>query len=371
MVPTAQNLQPLVHSWPAIMKVASPLDQQLWMLGHLASSHTVCNLLSLTLDFVCRKTFCSSPLGREVLNQSGNLLALGVLSWLAILSERGPEEFSPMGWAIIDQSKTIAPKKTGPKIEQGFIYKVFLVTFVSQKIALVTGGAKRIGSEICRLLVSEGWHVIVHYNSSSNEANLLAEELGQQNISKIKANFTLEDEVKNMVEQVLALDLVKTNGGLDLVVHNASIFYPQKSTEFTWSDSETYFAVHHHTPALLNSLLFESLEAKGGAIVGIIDTSLGKGWENLGVYSASKNALRQNLLSAAVEFAPSVRVNCVCPGAIMLADWEAGSESELVEKIPLGRLGKPEDIASTVLFLAESEYITGQSIYVDGGWSIA
>lgn len=272
--------------------------------------------------------------------------------------------------AKIDQSKTIAPRKIGIKIEQGFIYEVLLVNFVSQKIALVTGGAKRIGSEICRLLVNEGWHVIIHYNSSSQEADSLASDLGLENVSKVQANFTNEAEVKQMADQIHDLDVIKSSGGLNLIVHNASIFYPQKSTEFTWSDAEKYFAIHHHSPALLNSLLFESLKEKSGSVVGIIDTSDGKGWRDLGVYSASKNALKQNLLSAAVEFAPFVRVNCVCPGAIMLADWEEGHEEELISKIPLGKLGHPADIASTVLFLAESNYITGQSIYVDGGWSI-
>lgn len=275
-----------------------------------------------------------------------------------------------MGLAKIDQSKTIAPRKISIKIEQAFIYEVLLVNFVSQKIALVTGGAKRIGSEICRQLVNEGWHVIIHYNSSSQEADSLSVDLGKENVSRIQANFTNETEVKQMVEQIHDLEVVKSSGGLNLIVHNASIFYPQKSTEFTWSDAKKYFAIHHHSPALLNSLLFESLKAKSGSVVGIIDTSDGKGWKDLGVYSASKNALKQNLLSAAVEFAPFVRVNCVCPGAIMLADWEEGHEEELISKIPLRKLGNPSDIASAVLFLVESKYITGQSIYVDGGWSI-
>ena len=190
-------------------------------------------------------------------------------------------------------------------------------------------------------------------------------------ISLLQADFTDNKEVEKFANSVKDSEVVKSSGGLDLIVHNASIFHTTEATNFDWSESEDYFAIHHNSPALINSILFESLKKKSGSVVGIIDTSQGKGWKNLGVYSASKIALKQNLLSAAVEFAPNVRVNCVCPGAIMLADWEEENEQELVEKIPLKRLGNPSDISSAVMFLANSNYITGQSIYVDGGWSIS
>ena len=242
---------------------------------------------------------------------------------------------------------------------------------MSQKIALVTGGAKRIGARICTDLVNEGWHVILHYNRSLEPAQDLANEVGAENFTLLQADFTNHEEVKKFAYAVKNLEVVNSCGGLDLIVHNASIFYTTEATNFDWSESENYFAIHHNSPALINSILFESLKKKSGSVVGIIDTSQGKGWKNLGVYSASKVALKQNLLSAAVEFAPSVRVNCVCPGAIMLADWEEENENDLVEKIPLKRLGNPSDISSAVIFLANSGYITGQSIYVDGGWSIS
>ena len=242
---------------------------------------------------------------------------------------------------------------------------------MSQKIALITGGARRIGAKICKDLVNEGWHVILHYNKSSESAQDLADKLGPEKFTLLKADFTVHKEVEKLANSVKNLEEVNSRGGLDLVVHNASIFQTSEATKFDWAEAEKYFSIHHNSPALLNSILFESLKKKSGSIIGIIDTSQGKGWKNLGVYSASKIALKQNLLSTAVEFAPNVRVNCVCPGAIMLADWEEDSEQDLIEKIPLKRLGDPSDISSAVSFLANADYITGQSIYVDGGWSIS
>ena len=93
--PTAQNLHPRVHSWPAIMKVASPLDQQSWIFGHLASSHTVCSLLSLTADFVSLYIFCCSPLGRLVLNHEGSLSRVLILGLFLAMGSCLPLIFSP------------------------------------------------------------------------------------------------------------------------------------------------------------------------------------------------------------------------------------------------------------------------------------
>ena len=137
---------------------------------------------------------------------------------------------------------------------------------MSQKIALVTGGAKRIGAKICADLVNEGWHVILHYNRSIEPAQDLANEFGAENFTLLQANFTVHEEVEQFANSVKNSEVVKSRDGLDLIVHNASIFHTTEATNFDWSESENYFAIHHNSPALINSILFESLQEKSGSI---------------------------------------------------------------------------------------------------------
>jgi NAD(P)-dependent dehydrogenase (short-subunit alcohol dehydrogenase family) len=103
----------------------------------------------------------------------------------------------------------------------------------------------------------------------------------------------------------------------------------------------------------------------------MIDTSLGRAWDGLSHYTSTKAGLRQLMMNLAGDLAPDVRVNCVAPGAILAADWEAEHFASVIERVPLGRGGTPEDVAKAVMFLTESAYLSGQVINVDGGWSVA
>ena len=103
----------------------------------------------------------------------------------------------------------------------------------------------------------------------------------------------------------------------------------------------------------------------------MIDTSLHRAWKDLAHYTTSKAGLRQLMMNLAGDLAPEVRVNCVAPGAIMAAPWEAEHFASVIEKVPLGRGGAPEDVANAVSFLVRSTYLSGQVIEVDGGWSVA
>ena len=107
-----------------------------------------------------------------------------------------------------------------------------------------------------------------------------------------------------------------------------------------------------------------------GSIIALTDTSAGKAWKQLSHYTASKAGLRQLMLNLAGEYAPNVRVNCVAPGAILSADWEHEHFNKIVQSIPLKRSGDPSDVAGAVYFFASSPYLTGQELFVDGGWNL-
>ena len=113
-----------------------------------------------------------------------------------------------------------------------------------------------------------------------------------------------------------------------------------------------------------------ALRRAGGSVVGLVDTSWGRSWDGLGHYTATKAGLRQLMLNLAGELAPHVRVNCVAPGAIMAADWEAEHFADVVEKVPLKRSGKAEDIAAAIHHLLEHNVLSGHVLHVDGGWSM-
>jgi pteridine reductase len=112
------------------------------------------------------------------------------------------------------------------------------------------------------------------------------------------------------------------------------------------------------------------LKAKKGSVIGMVDTSWDHAWEELAHYTATKAALRQLLINLAGELAPEIRVNGIAPGAILAAAWEKERFEKILEKVPLGRAGTPEDIAGAVKFLADASYITGFILPVDGGWSL-
>ncbi len=235
------------------------------------------------------------------------------------------------------------------------------------RVALVTGGAKRIGAEICRSLMADGWYVLIHCRGSLEEAeNLLANGSGDV----LKADLTLGEDVERLIIEVNQHKMVEKAGGLDLLIHNASIYSQIDFESVERSDLQKLTALHLDAPFFLSQGLSPLLKAKKGNIIGMVDTSWNHAWEELSHYTATKGALRQLLVNLAGELAPEIRVNGIAPGAILAADWEKERFDKIVQRIPLGRAGTPQDIAKAVHFLIESDYITGFILPVDGGWSL-
>jgi len=240
---------------------------------------------------------------------------------------------------------------------------------LSGKTALVTGAARRIGATIAETLHDAGMNVVIHYRHSGDDANALADRLnGRRSDSSITAQADL-----------LAPEgfpsLIKTAeqwGGLDLLVNNASSFYPTPVGEADEGHWDELIGSNLKGPFFLSQAATPSLQAREGQIINIVDIHGYRPLARHPIYSMAKAGLMMLTRSLAGELAPSVRVNGIAPGAILWPEqnMDATTQETILDRIPLARSGRPEDIANTVLFLVrDAPYINGQIIPVDGGRS--
>ncbi len=241
------------------------------------------------------------------------------------------------------------------------------------KVVLITGGARRVGAAICRYLHAHGASIMVHYRSSAKEARALQAELNLKradSVALIQADLLNLSMLPNLVG-----DTVKRFGRLDVVINNASSFFPTAVGEIndkTWDD---LIGTNLKAPLFLSQAAMAQLKKNHGCIVNIVDIHAERPMKNYVVYSTAKAGLVNLTRSLARELAPEVRVNGVAPGAIIWPEDEAWSDElsrqRIINSTLLKRVGDPEDIAKAVHFLiADAPYITGQIIAVDGGRSI-
>lgn len=236
-----------------------------------------------------------------------------------------------------------------------------------QKIALITGGARRIGAAIAKALHEAGYGVIIHYRQSAQEANDLADLL---NASRVNSAWTVKADLQSIsqIEQMMA-EVISKAGRLDVLINNASSFYATPVGEVQEKQWDDLMGSNLKAPFFVSQAAFPSLKKHQGSIVNIVDIYAQRALSNYPVYSSAKAGLYALTQSLAKELAPDVRVNGVSPGVILWPEnLPAESQHQIIEKIPLQRKGSPADIAETVLFLSEKgRYITGQIIAVDGG----
>lgn len=235
------------------------------------------------------------------------------------------------------------------------------------RVAVITGGARRIGAAITNMLIDEGWAVIIHCNRSVTQAKHLIKR-GKGAI--VSGDLSNDEELFRIIEEIHDHELVDEAGGIDLLVHNASIYNQEDFATVTPQELRRFSSIHLDAPFFITQGLVPKLKAKKGSVIGMVDTSWDHAWEELAHYTATKAALRQLLINLAGELAPEIRVNGIAPGAILAAAWEKERFEKILEKVPLGRAGTPEDIAGAVKFLADASYITGFILPVDGGWSL-
>ena len=239
-------------------------------------------------------------------------------------------------------------------------------------VALITGGAQRIGATIARTLHSQGWRILVHYRQSAQAATDLVASLNQQRTHSAYALCADLDDHQATV--ALAEQAINHWQRLDLLVNNASTFHPNTLGNTSEDDWNTLMASNLKAPFFLSQQCAHALAQQHGSIINLIDIHAQKPLRQHSVYCAAKAGLAMLTQSLAIELAPAVRVNGIAPGAIL---WPPGvtpdttTEQQWLAGIPLARKGEPEDIAGTVLFLAQASYITGQVIAVDGGKSLS
>ncbi|NOT83906.1 MAG: pteridine reductase [Methylococcaceae bacterium] len=233
---------------------------------------------------------------------------------------------------------------------------------------LITGSAKRIGAACARLLHAEGYNIIIHYHSSEHAAQALTAELNAQrpdSVVMLQADLLRLEELENLAQQAkLAW------GGVDVLVNNASLFYPQTVSGTTEQNWDELLGSNLKAPFFLAKALENTLRSRRGCIVNMVDIHSERGLLGYPVCSIGKGGLEAMTRILAKEFAPEIRVNGVSPGAILWAEHDTDPErqADIMRRIALKRLGDPLDIAKAVRFLIkDADYITGQIIKVDGG----
>ena len=238
------------------------------------------------------------------------------------------------------------------------------------RVALITGGAVRIGAAIVRHLHAAGYRVLIHYNQSQQSAQHL---VGELNTVRPDSAHCLQADLLDL-EQVstLAQESIQQWGQVDVLINNASSFYPVPLAELSAAKWDVMLGSNAKAPLFLCHHLQHTLRHQEGSIVNIVDSTALHGLADFTPYSMAKAALANMTQALAREFAPTVRVNAISPGAILWPEYAGGiSEIEKQKRLAhtaLGRIGTPDDIAHAVLFLIrDASYMTGQIIAVDGG----
>ena len=246
------------------------------------------------------------------------------------------------------------------------------------KVVAITGAAQRIGACVASTFHRHNFDVIVHYNQSEEAATKLVARLNSERPSSattVQSNLTDAMQVENLAQTIL-----NQFGRLDVLVNNASSFYSTAIGDTNHQQWDDLIDSNLRAAFFLSQSLSNELTVREGTIINIVDTHADRPLRHHSIYSIAKAGLKAMTKSLAVELAPEVRVLGVSPGAIL---WPTSLENDddpdvlqvrgkILEQIPLGHIGRPEDIADAVYFLAnEASYMTGQVIRVDGGRHLA
>ena len=235
-------------------------------------------------------------------------------------------------------------------------------------VALITGGAQRVGAVVARTLHAAGYDLALHYRHSSDAAEALAGELEQQrgdSVLLLQADLAELSAVPELIDRLL-----KQFGRLDALVNNASAFFRTPLGSATSAQWNELFASNAQAPFFLSQAAIPALRKARGGIVNMLDIYAERPLAGYTLYCMAKASLAAMTRSLALELGPDVRVNGIAPGAVL---WPADGKSdedqnELLSRTPLKRPGTPEDVASAILWLLrDAHYTTGQVIQVDGG----
>ena len=233
-------------------------------------------------------------------------------------------------------------------------------------VALVTGAGVRLGSASARALAARGASLALHYRSSVEGVERLAQELRETGVdcAIFQADLAAPSSYATLVSEV-----EKRFGRLDILVNNSGIYESSPFENVTLEEFEKVVAINLRAPFFLTQSALPLLRASGGCVINITDTDVGAPYPGYAHYFASKGGLEVLTAALATELGPDVRVNGIGPGTVAVPVGMSVAEGEaLGAAVPLRRVGEPEDVAKTVAYLAyDAPYVTGQVIRVDGG----
>lgn len=240
------------------------------------------------------------------------------------------------------------------------------------RVALITGGARRVGAGIARRLHVAGWRIVLHYRASNAEADALAAELNAQRAdSVITVQLDLLDTAR-LPELVAAA--ITHFGRLDALINNASTFYATPIGQFSESAWDELLGSNLKAPLFLAQAAAPELAKTRGCIVSIADIHTERPYPQYMLYTVAKAGLVAMTRGLARELAPDVRVNAVAPGSNIWPEhgkaFDAAEQQRILDTIPLQRIGAPDDLAQAIEFLLNAPYLTGVVLPVDGGRSV-
>jgi pteridine reductase len=233
------------------------------------------------------------------------------------------------------------------------------------RTALVTGAGRRLGRAIALSLADRGMHVVVHYGSSAAGARATVAEIerGGGRATCLQADLTQPEAPAALVDAA-----VRALGRLDVLVNSAAVMVRTPVGEVAPADWDAMFALNLRAPFFAAQAAAPHLARQRGAIVNLADLAAFETWPAYVPHGITKAGLVQMTRALARVLAPDVRVNAVAPGTVLLPDsWHDDAGRRLADTTPLRRLGSPEDVTRAIVFLLESDYITGDTVIVDGG----
>jgi NAD(P)-dependent dehydrogenase (short-subunit alcohol dehydrogenase family) len=240
---------------------------------------------------------------------------------------------------------------------------------MERPLALVTGGAQRLGKAFALTLARMGYSIALHYHSSGEQAEKTKSEieaLGVQ-VHLFQADLTQPDQIKSLFA---ALESDFRPSTFNLLVNSASVMPVGNPRDFELPDWDSALDLNLRAPFLLAQQAAKHMTA-GGLIVNISDIGAQKAWSRYLSYSVSKAGLESLTKLLARSLAPTIRVNSIAPGLVLPSNVVTPEQwDKLVQKLPLKRAATPDEITSALEFLIKNEYITGQTIVVDGGYSL-
>ena len=238
----------------------------------------------------------------------------------------------------------------------------------SEKVVMITGAARRIGAELVRHLHQSGMSIILHYCSSENDATALAKDLNSQRADSVKllrGDLKEYSNIPDLIKQAASLF-----GSIDVLINNASSFFPTHINEVNEDIWEDLVGVNFKAPFFLTQAAAAHLRVARGCIINVVDIHADRPLKDYSVYCVAKAGLAMLTKSMARELAPEIRVNGIAPGAIMWPEVQhyENVHQEIIAHTALKREGSPKDVSNAALFLINNaDYITGQIIVVDGG----